>query len=171
MLELKKKLLWLINNFEQVLCSLFLLTLVVLLFTQVVSRYVFSVSIPWTEELSRYVFLWMVFMGVSLGAKEGQHIRIIDHFKKLPKKVTIGIILFADLIWLTFNFIVVIEGFKLFVNMGQYGLFSAVLDWDLKYIFLVIPISFLLASIRILQNHYVQFKAFKNESSEQGGFQ
>lgn len=155
---MKRKIIWMINNIEQVVASTMLVGMVSLLTMQIISRFVFNNSIPWTEEVSRYAFLWFVYVAVSLIAKENGHIRIIDHLKLLPNMIARIMLVVSDAIWVFFNIVVVIEGFKLFMNMDQHPLKSAVLQWDLKYIFLVIPLSFLLASIRIIESNIKIFK-------------
>ena len=45
-------------------------------FTQVFFRYVLNNSIPWAEELCRYLFVWLVFMGAGLGLVKRAHIAV-----------------------------------------------------------------------------------------------
>jgi TRAP-type transport system small permease protein len=49
----------------------------VLVNVQIVCRFVLSISVPWTEEVSRLVFIWLAFLGAALGAREGSLI-VID---------------------------------------------------------------------------------------------
>ena len=51
---------------------------------QVIWRYVFNDSLMWTEELSRYLFTWMTFVGAALAVKEARHIRITAVTDRLP---------------------------------------------------------------------------------------
>ena len=44
---------------------------------QIVCRFVLSISVPWTEEVSRLVFVWLAFLGAALGFREGSLI-VID---------------------------------------------------------------------------------------------
>jgi TRAP-type transport system small permease protein len=44
---------------------------------QIICRFVLSISVPWTEEVSRLVFIWLAFLGAALGAREGSLI-VID---------------------------------------------------------------------------------------------
>lgn len=46
---------------------------VVLTILQVFSRYVVGNSIPWTEELARYCFMWLIYVGMVLGLHRGTH--------------------------------------------------------------------------------------------------
>lgn len=156
-----KKAAWLIDNAEEVLAGSFLIATVVLLFAQVVLRYVFGKSIAWTEEMSRYTFMWMVYIAASLAAKQDAHIRVTAHLMIVPAVVRRYILLAADLIWLAFNAVVVWEGISLFQNMGQFRLVSGSMGWDLRYVFLILPIGFLAMSIRIIQVQYRRFRGLE----------
>ena len=44
---------------------------------QVVTRYVFKIPLPWSEEMARYLFLWLTWVGASSYAtKERKHVSI-----------------------------------------------------------------------------------------------
>ena len=131
---------------------------VILLFAQVVSRAVFNQSIPVTEELSRFAFLWMVYIATSLAVKTRSHIRVTAQFKPFPVKVQNLFIMLGDAIWIVFNCVVVWYGIQLFISMTQFPLISPVLDWSVKWVFIIIPITFALQIIRIFQGYYLWFK-------------
>lgn len=57
-----------------------LLALTGLTFAQVLARYVFSFSMPWSEELLRLLFVWMVLVG----AASCDHIRLDAIDARLP---------------------------------------------------------------------------------------
>ena len=63
----------LIDNLEEyfVVATMALMTLLV--FVQVIMRYVFSSSLSWSEELARFIFLWVSWVGVSYAVKERAH--------------------------------------------------------------------------------------------------
>lgn len=46
------------------------------IFFQVLARYVFKTPLAWSEELSRFLFIWMTFIAGYLGARKGQHIGV-----------------------------------------------------------------------------------------------
>jgi TRAP-type transport system small permease protein len=56
--------------------ALFVATLV-LVNVQIVCRFVLSVSVPWTEEISRLLFIWLAYLGAAIGLREGTMI-VID---------------------------------------------------------------------------------------------
>lgn len=48
--------------------------MVILVFSNVVARYLFDAAITWAEEVSRFLFVWMTFVGATLGLRRGLHI-------------------------------------------------------------------------------------------------
>lgn len=58
---------------EPVLAT-FICVLVVLVLSNVVGRYVFGSGITWTDEAARFLFVWLTFLGATLGLARGAHI-------------------------------------------------------------------------------------------------
>lgn len=48
----------------------------VIIFGQVICRYVFNHSLYWSEEVGRYLLIWITFLGASVGVKRFAHIGI-----------------------------------------------------------------------------------------------
>ena len=51
---------------------------------QVMSR-IFAYSTPWTEELSRFLFIWTAFLGMATGFRSGDHPRVEFLLTRLPR--------------------------------------------------------------------------------------
>jgi TRAP-type C4-dicarboxylate transport system permease small subunit len=64
----------------------FLAVMVVLVFGNVVLRYGFNSGISISEEVSRYLFIWLIFFGAVLGLKEHTHIGVDTLFRRLPDR-------------------------------------------------------------------------------------
>ena|SRR5438105_8304044 len=86
------------------LCALMLAAMVVLLFIQVVGRYVFEDPPDWTEELARAVFIYLTFVGGALAIVRNAHLRIDSLHERLSPRmktildialVSIGIVFLA----------------------------------------------------------------------------
>ncbi|MDG6895016.1 TRAP transporter small permease [Volucribacter amazonae] len=68
----------------------------VLVFINVVLRYGFHSSISMTEELSRYLFVWLTFLGAILAFSENQHVRVTMFIDKLTEQKRKILSLFTD---------------------------------------------------------------------------
>ena len=55
-----------LDRVEDVFCAASLLLTALVLFANVVLRYVFSASTSWAEELIRYLMIWITFIGGSI---------------------------------------------------------------------------------------------------------
>jgi TRAP-type C4-dicarboxylate transport system permease small subunit len=119
-------------------------------------REVFSYTLTWGEELARFSFVWFVFFGAVVAARLSAHNRVTFQFKKFPKKVQNYIEAFADLIWLSFNFVMIYKSIWLIKSMMQFTYVSPTLGWSMAYVYMIFPIAFTAMSIRIIQVNYLK---------------
>ncbi len=145
------------DNIESYICRILLVVFVTLLFSQIISREVFGYSITWSEELAVYLFVWFVFLGSSHAAKLSAHNRVNFHYRWLPKKVTIFLELLSDLAWILFNSYFVYISYDFVFNKMNLFWKSQTLGIPMKYIYLILPIAFVLMTVRILQVNYLRF--------------
>lgn len=122
-----------------------LATVFLIVFANVVLRYIFGFSLSWVEELSRYLMIWSAWLAMGLALREGAHIAIDSLLAALPRDaarmlravVFSAIVIFAvSLIWLGSNYALFAWGQK-----------TAVLRLSLGMIYLAIPIGALLLLI------------------------
>lgn len=50
--------------------------MMIVILAQTITRYVFFYSLPWSEELSRYLFVWMIMLGVNIGIRDNMQVKI-----------------------------------------------------------------------------------------------
>ena len=113
-----------------------------MLMGQVLTRFLFGYGLTFSEELSRYFFLYFVYFCSSLVAAKGLHIRVTAQMLKMPARLKTAMLFLADLLWLTFNGVLVWQGTLLFISMGQRSMVAGSLQIDLR---------FALQSLRIVQ--------------------
>jgi TRAP-type C4-dicarboxylate transport system permease small subunit len=78
---------WSDYSFEDYLSLGVFWMLILLVLVQVISRYVFNNSIIWSEELARYHFIVLTFIGSNMVARKGSLIKIEFFISYLPLKV------------------------------------------------------------------------------------
>jgi TRAP-type transport system small permease protein len=91
-----------------VLMAAALAVMVVLVFTNVVLRYVFNSGITMSEELSRWLFVWVTFMGAIVAMHEGAHLgsdMLVSRLSVRGKKfcLLLGHVLMLFICWLLFK--------------------------------------------------------------------
>ncbi|MFW6015592.1 MAG: TRAP transporter small permease [bacterium] len=75
---------------------LFMAIISIIIFGQVIFRYIFSISFPWIIETSQIIFLYIVFFGAMIAARKEEHIEI-NAIKFITDKLSSKINLFLDI--------------------------------------------------------------------------
>jgi TRAP-type C4-dicarboxylate transport system permease small subunit len=117
-------------------------TLIALVFLQVILRYFFSSGMVWAEELERFIFVWLMFLGITLGVYKKKHIAVELIVEMLEKRFR-GFAILSYLLSVAFFAILAWYGY-VFCKMGFDGN-ASVLPIKLGFIYLVIPVTSILA--------------------------
>lgn len=157
-----------LDHFEEATSSAMLILVVVLMFSQVILRYVFGKSLAWSEEVAQMAFLCMVYIATALSAKQGAHIRVTAHLKYLPRSVRQFMILAGNVLWILFDLVVIWQGSVLVQSMITHPMKSAALEWDMAPLFAVIPFAFALQIIRIVQQSVTAWRAGQELAVDEG---
>ena len=149
---------WLDDNLEEALLIALLVTMTLLMGLQVFSRYILNASLSWSEELTRYLFIWSGFLSISYCTKRCISIKIEQFVALFPKqgkalfKVinhTVELILFFYLLPFSWRYL------NLAIATGQT---SPALGIPM-YLVQAAPLAgFLLAAVRILQRWVIEWK-------------
>lgn len=163
-----KVLKWLDENIELYICVFLMSFMTLLIFVQVVMRYVFNNSLSWSEELARYVFIWLIYIGISYGCKLRKHIKIDAALDLFPKKVRPYVVVIGDILFIVFAVYITITGFTYSMEQIQYDMRSPALKIPYQYIYLSTVAGFGLATIRQIQTIIYRVKCLKNGEEYDG---
>jgi TRAP-type transport system small permease protein len=94
-----------LNNLLNIVIVASLALMAILIFGNVVLRYAFNSGIMWSEEMSRFLFIWMCFLGAIGALKDNSHLGVDMVIKKLSegkKKIVYSIsnLLILYILWL-----------------------------------------------------------------------
>lgn len=144
------------DHFESYLCQFLLVFFVVVVFIQIILRFL-DASLPWTEEIARFAFIWFILFGACYATRLCALNRVTLQFSKAPKWVANLLLFISDMIWLAFSLIMAWQGYLAVMDLREFPYATPALDWDMGYIYLVFPLSFTLMAIRIIQVNYIKF--------------
>lgn len=144
-----------LDKLESYICRALLGTFVCLLFAQIVSRQIFGTSITWIEELSVILFVWFAYFGASYAARMAAHNRISFHLNRMDRRRARLIEALGDLFWIGFN-IVFIWHASQFIALLKPFVKAQTLGWQMRWVYLGLPLAFSLMTIRILQVNYIK---------------
>jgi TRAP-type C4-dicarboxylate transport system permease small subunit len=132
----------LLDGYHKLLTWLMALAIAILIIPvtlQIVSRY--TALIPswiWTEELSRFLFIWMVMLGSMIAVREGTHF-VVDVLPPLPARPNAALQVVSDLGVLVFALVFTWYGVE-FVKFG-WNQTSELADLPMVYIFAAWPVA------------------------------
>lgn len=149
---------WLDENFEKYLLIASLVFIVLLIFLQVVLRYVFDSSLAWAEELARYVMLYQIWIGAAFAVKSDAHIRVTILPDRLKGKSRIKFEIILIAIWMVFAAFMTIKSGQLTNILLQRGQLSTAMLIPMGYAYASVPIGCGLMVIRLAQKLLIELK-------------
>lgn len=130
-------------------CGLTIVGLVCVVAAQVLFR-TMKISIPWAEELARFLMIWLTFAGCSLAIRRKSHLSV-DFFVNLAPKgiqTLIGIVTHGIII--VFFALLVVYGISL--SMRSINTLSSTLQWSMGMVYSVLPICSLTSIFFVLED-------------------
>ncbi len=152
------------KEFEYYMITTAMLLLVFMGILQILFRFIVNFSLSWTEELSRYLFILMIYTGASLALKKKKHVKVelVDiYFKKnnIKKWITI----FNNFVMLYLLIAVGYAGLKISITTFEMEQLSPALGIPMYIIYGIIPITFLFGVYRAFQVLIHEIKGVKEK--------
>lgn len=137
-----------LQKIEMLLGCTFLALLLGLMLFNAAGRYLFDFPVVWSDEMNGFFFVWMGFLSTAYVMGEDNHMRVTGLVEMLPRRVQYVLRTIMNVIMIIV-FIYYIPGFiKL---MGRVT-FSGLMRLPLKYVYSILPISFVLLIIHVINN-------------------
>ena len=122
-----------------------------IVFLQVILRYVFNSSLNWVEELTRYLFVWLTWIGAAHAVRNDKHIRVTVLLDKFGPTAKNWLEIIITLLCLVTFVIMTKTGFELISQMKEAVRYSSSLHFAMYYFYYAVPIGGLLMSLRYIQ--------------------
>lgn len=113
---------------------------VIMTFLQVILRYVFSTSLPWSQEFLMLTFVYSVFAGAAYLAYKNEHL-VVDLFDNLSDRTNKIFSLLEIIVTLTVLFVFAYFGWILVQQNLQSGQTLTLLPYKRAYLYMAIPVS------------------------------
>jgi TRAP-type C4-dicarboxylate transport system permease small subunit len=134
-----------IKIIDTILKNALIILMVALVFAvswQVISRYIFSAPSSWTEEVARFLLIWVGVLGAAYAFRTGVHLGLDVLPKKLTGASARALQLFILAMVLIFAIgVLVIGGSSLVSLTWDLKQYSAVLGLPIAFVYSVIPVS------------------------------
>ncbi|UHD46391.1 TRAP transporter small permease [Aureimonas altamirensis] len=132
---------------DKVLIALFM-TMVVAIVWQVVARYVFAAPTVWSEELARFMLVWVTMLGSAYVLEHGGHVALTVFVELLPPALQHALMFLRDLIVVAMAGGLAWYGYALAVSGGRRV--STGLGLSMTYAYAAIPVGAVLIAFFLL---------------------
>jgi TRAP-type C4-dicarboxylate transport system permease small subunit len=163
---MKKNIVKILDKIEDTALITMFVAMVGIIFIQVIMRYIFNNSLYWSEELGKFLFVWISWLGISIGHRRREHIKIAMVVDKLPRKLQLifeaitevvliiicGVTLYYGVIMIGIQVNVPYAGIKISTSWGY---LSVVLGCGL---FIARSVAYFVEAVRAIFNHDVNLE-------------
>lgn len=152
------------ENFEKPFLFAGMLSIILIITFQTFYRYIgayFSADASaaiWTEELARFIFIWISYLAISPAIKNRSNIRVDIVYDRLPARFQAISWIVVDLCCLALIGTVVVMGTNHLAMLRQYPQVAPATQMPYFIPYLILPLGFGLMAIRLLQDLYKQAK-------------
>jgi len=151
-----KALRWVDRHFEEIIMATCLMIIVIVMGIQIFMRYVIGSALSFPEELCRYLFIWLSFIGISYSVRCGNSLKI-DILETLFPKIKTYVNVFGNLVFLAFVCIMIWKGSGDIGKMALRSQLSPALGIPMWWVYVSFLVGCCLTAIRIIQRFILEF--------------
>lgn len=133
---------------------------------QVFSRFVIHLSIRWADELSRFAFVWLIYIGGAVTIRDGRNVcfdLLLDSLKGRAWKVMFTLVTAVSIL-----FLVLMIYFGLLVCKSEITEMSPIMKWPMNIVCSCIPIGGVLMILEEIC-YYIEHRNDKDPKITEGG--
>ena len=155
---------WLNENFEKIFMVTGLLAIILFITWQVIYRYIITQFIEragaavWTEELSRYIFIWISYLALSVAIRKRSSIRVDIIYDKLPERLQNISWIIVETLFLVLTGVITYFGWGQIERLLTFPQHTTALRIPFLVPYLILPLGFGLMCLRLLQRIWGQMR-------------
>ena len=148
------------KHLEEILCAVLLAVMTIVIFLQIVLR-LLGLPLSWTEEIGRYMFIWLIYIGCASAIRKRKHISVelLDLFLKERGKFVLNII--SNVVFLIFAVILTYYSFSVVQRVSTQ--LSPAIRMPMSIPYSSVLVGGALMVVRLIQDTIARFKERKKE--------
>jgi TRAP-type transport system small permease protein len=116
-----------------------LLTMVAIVFANVICRFVLNASLAWSEEIARFLFIWIVFLGAFFAYLTNEHLGLDLVVKAVPARVARWITVVSDFLVIFTLVIITWGGYS--ITVENWNWLSPATSIPYGYVNIIVPLT------------------------------
>ena len=140
------------KNAERWALLVFYVMLVITMFVEVLRRELMAYSSIWGEEIVRYSFIYLAWIGAAAAVRERGHIRIDVILEYVGPRVKAVLYIFGDLVMFAVSLVALYYSFETVLVSAKFGSVTHGLRISQVWFLAAVPIGFALVVFRLVQS-------------------
>lgn len=149
-MDILKKLENVWSEVERGVLSITVILMSIMLVGNALSRYLFSKSWGFTEEIGQLSVVVLTFMGIGYAARKGMHIEMSGFYDMMSEKYQRIVKIIINLVTAIIMLVCTYLSYQYVNHLFEIGQVTTILRLPLYLVMIVVPLGFLLAFIRYL---------------------
>jgi len=141
---------------------------VLVIVAQVVARNLFSYPLTWSEELARYLTIWVAFTGGGLAVANDEHVFVDVVVRWLPERWHGAVMVFADLATALFLVLTTVYSIQMFAFPTIWYQYSPAIRLPMVYLYASLPVGSVIMLVLLLARFIVRFQTGRNSLAGAG---
>ncbi|MEM7524139.1 MAG: TRAP transporter small permease [Pseudomonadota bacterium] len=150
------------ENAERWALLVFYVMLVATMAIEVLRREIFAYSSIWGEEIVRYSFIYLAWVGAAAAVKERGHIRIDVLMHYLGPRLKALLYIFGDLVMFGVALIALYWSFETVLVSAKFGSVSHGLRVSMVWFLMAVPLGFAMMSFRLIQSFLRDLRSLRD---------
>lgn len=157
---MKKVFSWLDINFEPIIMTVLFYTITILLSVNVILRFGFQSGFAWAEEISRFMFIWLMYFSISYATRNNRNIKVTLLVSKFKEKAQKIIMIITDFLFLGFSVFIFISAVQICQSITEFNDKATTLNISMNFMYGAATVGFVLIIVRLIQTIAWRFKNF-----------
>jgi C4-dicarboxylate transporter DctQ subunit len=155
-----------LNQIELYLGAVVSGAMFIVLFLQVISRYVFNAAFSWSEELALILFVWSIYLGAAAAIRRHQHLRLEILLDKVSPRIRMMLDLVANFAYALFCGIIMFGIMPIVMRLFNAGTSTAVMNIPKWINYAMLPAMFILMIFRLAQDSVATVQKFRTRTQD-----
>ncbi|SEL55681.1 TRAP-type C4-dicarboxylate transport system, small permease component [Roseovarius azorensis] len=149
------------RNLERWALLIFYMMLVTTMAIEVIRREIFAYSSVWGEEVVRYAFIYLAWIGAAAAVRERAHIRIDVVMHYVGPRTKAALYILGDLVMAAVAVVALYWSWETVLVSAKFGSVSAGLRVSMVWFLLAVPVGFGLMLLRLAQSFLRDLRALR----------
>lgn len=158
---------WLDENLEEIIMIVLCAIMACIMILQVIMRYAFRNSLSWSEELTRFLFIWSAFLSISFCTRKKLNIQITMLLEALPVRVRYILMTIVDIIMVCLFAYLTPSAINYLGQTIANNQLSTALRIPMAVVYLAPVVGFILAILRHVQAVFFDIRDMKKAVAEE----